>query len=312
MIHIGRRLSALTGLLIGLTISACNPALAALPDDLAGKRFSVTASVQHGPGAFIRAEQVPGPFTVPKGYRATSFKYHFGDPQTNYETDQLRAGNIRVIRGGYIGPDVGTSEFSLHEGDYVFVVGGLPGAMGTLSYTLVRSEDADDRSAAGERIIDVVGWSTQYPEYKAKATYFVRDGKVSGEMKHTYEYPKNEYWTSESVRITGTFSGAMAGNVITGNWQQTTHPHRMNWFGGDSYPAYDRVDSGKTTHQSRIVLYADGTLSETLKGTGTTELNWGPTAPKDVAGKREVLDFQYAVPGEAHSQPLTGTWKNRE
>lgn len=300
-------------LLIGAVVLSGEPTAFAQSDPLAGKRHIVEASVEANADVFIRAKQVPGPFTVPPGYRATNFKYHFGDLQSGYESDKLRAGNIRAIRGGHVGLDVGEAGFSLGPGDYVFVVGGSPGAAGTLSYVLERAEGVTGTDVkSGERVIEVTSWSPQYPEHKATQLYYVREGNVRGELDDVFELTKSEHWTCEPMRTTGTFSGTITGNVISGTWQFTLHPHRMHFFADSSHPAYDRVDSGKSTYQTRLVLYADGTISETMKGTGTTTLDWGPTAPKDVAGKRETHPYESSIPGEYHSEPITGTWKDRK
>jgi hypothetical protein len=286
--------------------------VAAPPDDQAGKRITVTASVDTGDSVYVRAKQVPGPFTVPPGYRATDFHYSFSDLSSGYQSEKLRAGNIRAIRG-FVGANVGEQDFSLGPGEFAFVVGGMPGASGSLSFSLVRAEDPaggkefNDR----ERVIDVVTWSQQYPQYKSASVYYVRDGKVRGELDYRQEYSSEVHFKAEPMHIRGTFEGTMAGNVITGTWRDETLPHHLSWSADVGHPAYERIDSGKTTMETRIVLYADGTLSATCKGSGTTILDWGPTAPKDVAGKRETIPFDFAVPGEVHTSPLTGTWKNR-
>jgi hypothetical protein len=290
---------------------------AAPPDDpYAGKRYTVEAGVESAPGAFIRAQQKTGPFTVPTGYRATSFKYHFADVQTGYESDKLRAGNIRALRGGHVGLDAGEEGFSLGPGDYVFVVGGLPGAVGSLSYVLERAEDVagtdvGTETKSGDRVIDVTTWSPQSPESKLTIVYFVHAGNVRGELDHAYEIPKSDTWTCEPMRTKGTFTGTISGNVINGTWQCTLLPYRMHFFANATTPAFDRVDSGKSTFQTRLVLYADGTVSETSKGGGTSVSDWGPTAPGDVAGKHLSSTYEVSIPGENHPEPLTGTWKNR-
>ncbi len=309
------QLQVTIAVLIGATFCGRQAATLAAPaDDSAGKTISVTASVQSNADAFIRAQQVPGPFTVPKGYRAVNFKYSFTDPSSGYTTDKLRTSNIRIVRGGVVGLNAGDKDFSLGPGDYLFTVGGLPGAAGSLSFTLLRSEDPTGGKdfADRERVIDVVVWSQQYPDQpKITAVYYVRDGQVRGELDYRSPGTSTGYWTSEPSRIHGTFTGTMTGNVITGKWNDVTDPHRMTWPPDGDRPGYYRIDSGKSSYENRVVLYADGTLSETCKGSGTTILDWGPTAPKDVAGKRETIPYDFAVPGENHTGPITGTWKNR-
>jgi hypothetical protein len=290
-------------------------AMAAEPDSLDGKQYTVNASVQGNADPFIRARQETGPFTVPKGYRATNFQYHFADVQSGYQSDKLRAGNIRVLRGGLVGLNVGEADFSLGPGDYVFVVGGLPGAVGSLSFTLAKAEAVLDGSAPGERIIDAVTWSPEATTYKPKtqAVYHIREGKVIGEIHQTLEPPQYDNGvTCDPLPVNGKFEGSIAGNVITGKWQVKTSPHRMH-FPGINGPPFDRTDSFTQSYESRLVLYSDGTLSETMKGEGTTEWEWGPTAPEGAPGesKHGSYHYEYTIPGEHLKQPMQGTWTQR-
>ncbi|MEQ8786999.1 MAG: hypothetical protein RIC55_11895 [Pirellulaceae bacterium] len=287
-------------------------AAAADGDSLDGKRCTLQARVvmASGGSAYVMAEQQPARFTIPKGYRATAFKYSFHDPKSGYESQKLSSGNLRVVHG-FVSADVGAADFSLGPGEYIFVVGGFPGAVGTLSYTLTRSEDLDDPSGAGRRTIEVVIWSPAYSQHKQKATYHVDGGKVRGEMHDSFEYPKSEYWTCGPLITDGTFTGEISGHVITGVWKMRSQPHRMHFFGTD-HPDWDRVDTFTQTLEVRVVLHSDGSLTETVEGSGVTELQWGPTAPDVVAGKHETNRYKFSIPGEDHPQSIVGEWNEKQ
>lgn len=141
--------------------------------------------------------------------------------------------------------------------------------------------------------------------------YYVRDGRVRGETDIVFPDQSTDHWICEPTRQKGTFAGTISGNVISGTWNYTQLPHRMHFVADAGHAAFDRIDSGTSTYQTRTVLYADGTLSETMKGNGTVVMDWGPTAPEGVAGKRETSTYESTVPNENHPEPGTGSWKNR-
>jgi hypothetical protein len=117
--------------------------------DAVAKEESRTVSAHmgggSGSGVGIRATPRPGRFTVPEGHVATGFKYHFHDPATSYTSTRLGPSNIysetlgRSIREAQANPNI-----ELPPGKYKFVVGGRPGASGTLSFKIV-STTADPR-----------------------------------------------------------------------------------------------------------------------------------------------------------------------
>ena len=98
----------------------------------------VTASVGYGSGAGINAQLNPGLFTVPAGMKAVNLKYNFNNPKTGFSSQTLGASNIYcVTTASYmVGPN-GTGPTVLPAAQYKFVVGGSPGASGSLSYDLV-------------------------------------------------------------------------------------------------------------------------------------------------------------------------------
>ena len=89
----------------------------------------------------IQAQLEPGPFTIPKGYVVTKLKYHFSDPKTGFEHDKITATTIySVTEGRYIREAKNNPDIILPTGEYKVVCGGLPEAVGVLTYSLIRSD----------------------------------------------------------------------------------------------------------------------------------------------------------------------------
>lgn len=98
----------------------------------------VTASVGYGSGAGINAQQVPGEFTVPAGMKAVNLRYNFTNPKSGFSSTTLSKSNIyNVTTASYMVGPGGADPTELPAAHYKFVVGGSPGASGSLSYDLV-------------------------------------------------------------------------------------------------------------------------------------------------------------------------------
>jgi hypothetical protein len=105
---------------------------------------TVDAGVEYptNSGIGIEAEKRPGEFAIPKGSKAKDFKYHFHDPKSGQTLTKLRGNNVySVTLHRYMKEFDTNPNFELPAGDYKFVVGGKPGAKGTLSYTAVPTSD---------------------------------------------------------------------------------------------------------------------------------------------------------------------------
>ncbi len=86
-------------------------------------------------GTGIQAEKQPGSFTIPKGSKGAKLKYSFSDPKSDYTSTKLRGSNIySVTEKRYMHELDHNPDFALPPGEYKFVVGGLPGASGTLNF----------------------------------------------------------------------------------------------------------------------------------------------------------------------------------
>ncbi len=89
-------------------------------------------------GVAIQAEKRPGGFTIPKGSSGAKLTYSFYDPKSDYRSTKLRGSNIySVTEHRYMDELTTNPNFVLPPGEYKFVVGGQPGALGNLTYTLV-------------------------------------------------------------------------------------------------------------------------------------------------------------------------------
>lgn len=284
-------------------------------EDIAGRRVSVEARIGYGDGdPYRHASQEPGEFTVPDGYRAVNFRYAWSDPTSGRESNKLGPNNIMAVKG-WVSSEIGAAGASLGPGTYRFSVGGMPGAMGSLSFTLVKADDPRVDGKTYRRTIDVVTWLPEYPQYKGTATYVVEEnGVVTGTSDNTWDYSKHTdqtYVIMEPMRMTGTFRGTAAGNVISGTWTDVHHPHRLTWRADGKVPEHYCTDSGGATNNARIVLYADGTLSETGRGTTTWRRQWSASTPPDWTRGTNSGTSEFTIPSKDIPSPITGTWKDR-
>jgi len=116
------------------------------PDKKQGTVHTVTASMDYPTtgGVGIQAEKRPGEFTIPKGSKGTKLKYNFFNPKSGTNLTKLNGSNVySVTEKRYMHELDKNPDFELPAGDYKFVVGGDPGATGTLTYTTVPSSDTN-------------------------------------------------------------------------------------------------------------------------------------------------------------------------
>ncbi len=281
---------------------------------------TVTASVEYSTERITgkQAMLVPGEFKVPEGTVAGQFRYRWADTKTGRESDRITATTVySITQRRYMSELKDNPNATLPPGDYKLVVGGLPGAIGTLTYRLMPQADPPGPTAdSGDRIIDVETWLTKplddgyNPKYKA--TYVVRQGKVTGTIDHLLEPPKyGNGMTLDPMPYKGTFNGRIEGNVITGTWDVQILPHKLHIPADKNQPAYDRTDSSTLKYEIRLTLNADGTVSQTNKGRGEGRWTWGPTAPQELRNKSDSHSFPIEIPSEHFPDPLTGRWKQR-
>lgn len=111
-----------------------------------GTVHTVTASMDYptNVGVDIQARKQPSDFTIPNGLKGTKLKYQFYNPKSGNTRTKLRGSNIySVTEKRYMHELDNNPDFELPSGQYRFVVGGDPGATGTLTYTTVPSHDGD-------------------------------------------------------------------------------------------------------------------------------------------------------------------------
>ena len=134
--------------IIVLTVGGLSTAAekAKTPDKEQGTIHTVTASMDYptNSGVGIQAEMRPGEFTIPKGSKGAKLKYNFFNPKSGNTLTKLNGSNIySVTEKRYMHELDKNPDFELPPGDYRFVVGGDPGATGTLAYATVPSSDGD-------------------------------------------------------------------------------------------------------------------------------------------------------------------------
>ena len=284
---------------------------------------TITASVEYSTERRTgkHATLVPGEFTVPEGAVAGQFRYRWADPKTGRESDRITATTVySVTQRRYMSELKDNPNATLPPGDYKLVVGGLPGAIGTLTYRLMPQADPPGPSAnSGDRIIDVETWLTKPLQAgynpKLKATYVIRQGQVTGTVDQLVEYPKyDDGVTRDPMPYKGTFTGRIEGNVITGKWDKEILPHKMRFPPpqGTNHPPHDRTDSVTMKYEIRLTLHPDGTVSETQKGQGETRLTFGPnTWSEEIRNQTKTHPFDIELPSKDIPDPLTGRWKER-
>lgn len=169
-----------------IAVGSCQWAVAAEPapsrrDEVQGTVYTVEAGVGYSTnaGSGIQAERRPGEFTVPNGSQVTKLKYSFADPKLDYASTKLRGSNIYSVTEKRFMRELDSDpNFALPPGDYRFVVGGSPGATGTLSFTTVPFPTGLSGNASSDAIPippaattptapfrdDLLGFGFDYPE----------------------------------------------------------------------------------------------------------------------------------------------------
>ncbi len=230
---------------------------------------TVTARVVNasGSGAGIRAERVPGQFTVPEGYVATNFKYHFQDPATGYTSTRLGPSSIySVTHGRSVREAAANPGFELPPGKYKFVVGGRPGAYGSLSFRLVSTTSESDQVTSLEN-----GQTRRSPE-KAHGTFdatyypmtdvYVSDGDGFKQLK---DFEGIEVWNWPSQVVVRFRNGQATSKFalrISGDGYE--HTHTSTLIGTLSDGRFTGTETGVTQCQTTVadkpITYKTGTV----------------------------------------------------
>lgn len=312
-----------TGILAAICVCVLDASYAAAEE----QSRSVSASVRHGgSGVGINAERVPGQFTVPEGHIGSGLKYHFNDPSTGYTSTRLTGSNIySETQGRYMSEVEGNPGAQLPPGKYKFVVGGRPGASGSLSFKIISTttEPPDDHPPSNELRLpmnfDVTynllndvyytheGSRKRVGEYGLgewghpdRVTVRFRDGKVNSE--YTLRYP-----TVEGLK--GTDTHTMVGTLSNGRFSGTVKV--------DSH--YEvTLNSGQVLHRNYGIVYsltgqvdASGTLvihgrwQSDYGQEETLALNERGRTISIGNGKVQITTKKY----ESHASVKSGTWE---
>ncbi len=176
--------------LCGLTAFAFSaekaPKTSSDPRGLSGTKHSVDARVIYPNRALdpsIQAELEPGPFTIPEGYKAVDLKFRCGDPKMGYESDVLRPGNIKCVKS----KRRPTKEdfkpgMELAAGEYLLIVGGFPGAQGTLTYTLVPDDSTPTPAPPNDK-----GHGTDRGKQSQLVSVHMKGIRITGETEFPFD-----------------------------------------------------------------------------------------------------------------------------
>jgi hypothetical protein len=239
------------------------------------QRRSVTARVSSasGSGVGIRAEKEPGHFTVPEGHYATDLKYSFHDPKSDYSSNRLSGSNIySVALGKYISAAANNPSVRLPAGKYKFVVGGGPGASGTLSFDLVSTTTqpeahppATDRlglprsfdvsfspltdiyvttpELGRRRWKDLPGALEHFRIPDAVVVRF-RDGQFSADW--TFEYSAPNTQMDHKIALTGSYAaGRFVGKETNSTQYRMVYDDGpLSWDNGSTWSLSGTADSG--------------------------------------------------------------------
>jgi hypothetical protein len=237
-----------------------------------GTAHLVEASVVYptNAGAGIRAERQPGEFTIPKESSGTKLEYSFHDPKSNSTSTKLRGSNIfSVTKHRYMTELDENPQFELPPGDYKFVVGGEPGAAGTLRYTTVPAIETkpeppkDPGKTQAWNIprngsLTLIVWVSDRPEWKLRWDFKINNGVVTGRGQPLNPVTDDRL---QDIRSEHSFQGNSNGNRITGTASQT---ETWGVKGADIKHRYE--GKGKMELQ----LHADHTVDGSGVQSGTT------------------------------------------
>jgi hypothetical protein len=252
-----------------------------------GTVHTVTASMDYptNGGVGIRAEKRPGEFTIPKGTKGTKLKYNFFNPKSGNTLTKLNGSNIySVTEKRYMHELDHNPDFELPAGDYKFVVGGDPGATGTLAYTTVPSNGDDTNPPP--KTPPPHGTTKRNPTDKTdktedKSTVTVSPGgskkKVVVELSAEGSQAKYDAWlTINGNKLTLDFilpDAKFGFDVVKNTWRlEGTLEKDAKGTTASGKSNYESNSIYKHGHNTRFTV--DGTFSATLEGnvlTGSVE-----------------------------------------
>lgn len=119
-----------------------------------GETYTVEATVGRGTDViWEKADALrPDAFTIPRGYKASHFVYHWSDPATGAQSNRIAATTVYSLsKGRYMTELKSDADAMLPAGNYRLIVGGTPGATARLTYTLDFAERPDDSETASLR-----------------------------------------------------------------------------------------------------------------------------------------------------------------
>lgn len=231
---------------------------------------TVTASMDYptNGGIGIQAEKRPGEFTIPKGAKGTKLKYQFSNPKTGSTLTRINGRNVySVTEHRYMNELDGNPDYELPPGEYRFVVGGEPGAIGSLTYTLAQGSANDTPSAIRDKMsgagiprngkISLVLSVPDVPNITFHWDFDIKEGAVVGRGECTGVPTDHIQNYHAEYRLQGTLTGRR----ITG-----TASEKITWEskGGFTKTRYDGQG------EVELILHNDHTVVGSENHSGTT------------------------------------------
>lgn len=280
------------------------------------ERRSVTARVVSaaGEGVGIHAKKVPGEFTVPEGRTAGNLKYRFHDPKSNFTSDKLTRSSIySVTEKRYIREAENNPKLELPPGKYRFVVGGGPGAYGSLSFQLVAGEVADKPTEKPNVIctnvesIDKDGKRTPDDGFSKDnpLALVYRNGKLTGTHVRTQSHSNPDGESRWTTTIDATVKGRSLSGTYTTFYTHTDLQDKTikdgflcqkMWLTGKISGTLDSNGKGSATVSDWSAKFMERPAHWTWHTNGTVTLSnpqpWRERPPMDCSGYTIQFDLQ--------------------
>jgi hypothetical protein len=313
-------LAAMIVLNLGGLAMAAEKAKTPGKEDKQGTVHTVTASMDYPTtgGIGIQAEKRPGEFTIAKGSKGTKLKYQFFNPKSGNTLTKLNGSNIySVTEKRYMHELDHNPDFELPPGQYRFVVGGDPGAIGTLSYTTVSSKGIEPptrKTGYGTQTVgtsnpeterapihpggegkgkmtvprngklSLILWVPEYPAWKLHLECEINNGAVVGRG----ETPDHRPTHIANFHEDYSFKGTAVGERIIGTASQ-----KDTWESKDGSTKHNYDGKG----EMELTLRADHTITGSELHSGTT--NGEPS----ITNQKRVLLGTWRVSQESATKP---------
>lgn len=271
-----------------------------------GTIHTATASMDYptNVGVDIQAKKQPNEFTIPKGSKGTKLKYQFYNPKSGHTLTKLHGSNIySVTEKRYMHELDSNPDFELPAGQYRFVIGGDPGATGTLSYTTVLSKGEDTTTETYPPKETTKETSKDKPKTGAEPNPLHPGGEGKRKVTVDFGTGKLDAWlTTDGNKLTLNF------DVPGFQSEYSVVKNICRWEGTLEKNAKGTTASGKTSYES-CTSYKHGQVSRfKMEGTFTAILEGNVLAG---SFKEQTVSVSDSVWGDkaVRPAPREGRWR---